>query len=72
MNNVGTLDRLVRLVIGALLTLAPFLTGWPVWSNPLALWASVIVRVVLIATSAFGFCPIYAALGLNSKGRRPA
>jgi hypothetical protein len=25
------------------------------------------VGVVLVATSAFGFCPIYAALGLGSK-----
>jgi hypothetical protein len=72
MRNVGTLDRLFRLVIGTVLTLAPFVTGWPVWTNPVALWASVVVGVVLVATSAIGFCPIYAALGLISKGRRPA
>ena len=72
MSNVGTIDRLVRLVIGAALTLAPFITGWPVWTSTVALWASVVVGVVLVATSAFGFCPIYAALGLSSKRKRLA
>ena len=71
MSNVGIIDRLVRLVIGAALVLAPFLTGWPLWSNAVALWASVVVGVVLVATSAFGFCPIYAALGMRSKRKRP-
>lgn len=70
MSNVGTIDRLVRLVIGAALTLAPFLTGWPLWTNAIALWASVVVGVALVATSAFGFCPIYAALGIGSKRKR--
>ncbi len=67
MANVGTPDRLVRLVIGAMLAAAPFLTWWAIWANPVALWTSVIIGTVLIATSALGFCPIYAALGLSSK-----
>jgi len=67
MSNLGSLDRLARLMVGAALVLAPFLTSWPLWTNALTLWAALIVGVVLVATSAFGFCPIYAALGLSSK-----
>ena len=72
MRNVGTLDRVVRLIVGALLIAAPFTTTWAVWANPIALWASIVVGAVLIATSAFSFCPIYAALGLSSKRKRLA
>lgn len=72
MSNVGTLDRIVRLIMGALLAAAPFLTAFPLWANPIAFWASIIVGAVLIATSAFSFCPIYAALGLSSKHKRLA
>ena len=72
MRNVGTLDRVVRLIVGALLIAAPFTTTWSVWANPIALWASIVVGAVLVATSAFSFCPIYAALGLSSKRKRLA
>ena len=72
MQNVGTPDRIARLIIGALLIAAPFLTGWPIWASALAFWAAIIVGVVLLATAVFSFCPIYAALGLNTRGRRRA
>jgi len=72
MSNVGTFDRIIRLVIGALLVIAPLVTGWPLWANPLAYGASIVVGLVLVATSAFSFCPIYAALGLSSKRKSAA
>jgi hypothetical protein len=67
MANVGSIDRIVRLIVGGLLVLAPFITGWPLWANPFVLWGTVVVGAVLAATSVLGFCPIYAALGLSSK-----
>lgn len=72
MSNVGTLDRIVRLAVGGLFVIAPFITSLPLWANPVAFWASIVVGAVLIATSAFSFCPIYAALGLTSKRKRLA
>jgi uncharacterized membrane protein len=72
MSNVGTLDRIIRLIVGALFVAAPFFTTLPLWANPIAFWASIIVGAVLVATSAFSFCPIYAALGLSSKPKRLA
>lgn len=70
MSNLGNLDRIIRFILGAVLIGAPFLTAWPIWSGSLAFWGALIVGVVLIATSALSFCPIYAALRLSSK-RRP-
>ncbi|WP_421760871.1 YgaP family membrane protein [Devosia sp.] len=70
MQNVGTPDRIARLVIGALLILAPLVTGWALFTNPLLMWGSLIIGVVLIATALFSFCPIYAALGLSTKPKQ--
>lgn len=70
MSNVGTLDRIIRLILGAVLVAAPLFTGWPIWSDSMALWGSIIVGGVLVATSALSFCPIYAALRLSSKRQR--
>lgn len=70
MSNVGNLDRIIRFILGAVLVVAPFGTGWPIWSDGLSFWGAIIVGAVLVATSALSFCPIYAVLRLGSK-RRP-
>lgn len=70
MQNVGTPDRILRLILGALLVVAPFFTGWALFANPLMVWGSVVVGAVLVATALFSFCPIYAALGLSTAPKR--
>lgn len=65
MSNVGTLDRIIRAIVGLVLIVVPFVAGWPV----LAAVIGAIVGVVLVATAAISFCPIYALLGLSSKRR---
>jgi hypothetical protein len=69
MSNVGNLDRIIRFILGAVLIGAPLVTGWPIWSDGLALWGTMGVGVVLVATAAVSFCPIYAALRLSTKHR---
>ncbi|MFN4212110.1 MAG: DUF2892 domain-containing protein [Devosia sp.] len=64
--NVGTLDRIARLVIGAVLVLLPLLPGIALFANPLWFWASLVVGVVLIGTALVRFCPLYAILGLST------
>lgn len=64
--NVGTPDRIARLVIGALLLLAPFVTGWALFANPVWTWVFVIVGLVLAVTAAVRFCPAYALLNLST------
>jgi hypothetical protein len=65
MTNVGTADRLIRAILGLALMATPWPAGWPApW-----LMAGVAVGLVILATSAFSFCPIYALVGLSSKRR---
>ena len=67
MSNLGTIDRVLRALVGAALVLLPWFSGWPLWSNQIAFIAAELVGVILVATAAFSFCPIYAALGLSSR-----
>ena len=60
--NIGTLDRAVRFAIGLALIayaipigFAP--TGWN-WIG----W----IGVIPLLTAAFGFCPLYAMLGMST------
>ena len=55
--NVGGIDRVLRVMLGAVLialtmmdTIGPL--GW--------------IGVVPLSTAALGFCPLYAVLGLNT------
>ena len=55
--NAGTLDRVLRLVIGLVL-IALTLTG------TIGVWGW--IGLVLVATAALGFCPAYTLLGINT------
>lgn len=57
--NVGSTDRLIRVALGALLVIGA-LMGYGAW-----MW----VGVVLIATAAINWCPIYRALGMSTRAK---
>jgi len=63
--NVGTIDRIIRVASGAVLAGLGF-TG--VIAGAAGIITGV-VGVVLIVTGAVGFCPLYAALGLSTHTR---
>lgn len=65
--NVGTPDRIVRVILGLLLIAAPFVTDQALFSNPVWTWTSVIVGFVLVATGAVRFCPAYRLFGLSTS-----
>ena len=55
--NVGSIDRVARVLIGLLLiTLAAMGT--------IGMWGW--IGIVLLATAAFGDCPLYSILGLST------
>jgi hypothetical protein len=59
--NVGSADRLIRIVVGiALISLFFVLEGNARWLG--------LIGVVLIATALISFCPLYKILGLSSTG----
>ena len=61
--NVGTADRLARLLVGLALVLAPFLSGGAIADQAILTAGAYIVGIVLMATAVFRFCPLYRLLG---------
>jgi hypothetical protein len=65
--NVGAIDRVARVVIGAALIVLPFITEFPIWANDIVRYGAIIVGVVVLGTAAFQFCPLYRVLGLSTR-----
>jgi len=61
--NMGTLDRIIRLVIASLIAVLYF-TG-----NLSGLAAIIlgILAVIFVATSLISFCPLYLPFGLSTR-----
>jgi len=63
-NNEGALDRIVRVVVGAGLLSLVFIGPHTPWGY---------LGIVPLATGLIGFCPLYAALGINTCAvRKPS
>ena len=66
--NMGLLDRAIRLVLAAVIvgvSLQQQLIG-----TPLLLWS--LLALVLAGTSAVGYCPPYALLGISTRRPLPS
>ena len=55
--NVGGIDRVLRVMLGAVLIALTMMDTIGPWG-----W----IGVVPLSTAALGFCPLYAVLGLNT------
>ncbi|MBN9317935.1 MAG: DUF2892 domain-containing protein [Devosia sp.] len=66
--NVGTPDRIFRLIVGVLLIVLPIFGG-AAFANPVLAVGLPVLGVVLVVTAFLAFCPIYAALGLSTRKR---
>lgn len=57
--NVGSIDRVLRIVLGiGLLSMLVFVDG------PAKFWG--LIGIVPLATAAMGFCPLYTILGIRT------
>lgn len=65
--NVGTVDRIIRLIIGVVLILAPFVSGMAMFENAVVTVIAIIVGLVMLVTSAMNFCPLYQITGLRTR-----
>ncbi len=64
-NNVGTLDRIIRALV-ALVIIGLYLMHMISGTLAIILW---VIAVLLLVTAALGYCPIYHILGISTKGK---
>ncbi|MBL4751291.1 MAG: DUF2892 domain-containing protein [Amylibacter sp.] len=64
--NVGKPDRIIRIIVGLILAVGPYVTNLSIWSTPTMMYGSVIVGLVLIGTALFSFCPLYRIVGIRT------
>ncbi len=54
--NVGTVDQIIRFIIGAVIIIAGYYYGsW---------WG--LIGLLVLATATFSFCPAYVPFGINT------
>ena len=61
--NIGTPDRIVRILVGVALLVWFFVDGGAGAFH----WAKAVVGIIAIATAAINFCPLYRMLGLKTN-----
>ena len=64
--NVGTVDRILRLVVGLLLVIAPFTGNIALFEGTIAMAISIAVGAVLILTGLMRVCPLYSLIGMRT------
>ena len=62
--NIGTPDRIVRIIVGLLLVVWFFFVPHGLWP-----WVGLIVGLVLLVTAAMNFCPLYRIFGISTRGK---
>ena len=66
--NVGNTDRIVRIVLAVLLTVGAWMAGFGSFGGIILL----VLALVMLLTSAVGFCPLYAPFAFSTKPRPAA
>lgn len=62
--NVGTIDRLMRLALGAVSIVVPFVMSLSALQSSVSQIILVLAGLVLMITAVFRFCPLYRLLGM--------
>jgi Protein of unknown function (DUF2892) len=61
--NMGTIDRVLRSLIGLLALAGAFGLGW---FSGWMVWAAAAVGVIMLVTAAVGTCPLYRLVGVDT------
>lgn len=64
--NVGSMDRVIRIVVGAALIALPYVTAMEIWANPLVKYGANAVGAILILTALVRFCPLLKLFGIST------
>jgi len=68
MINVGSIDRVLRFVLGAVLLAAPFLSPLAGYFAEIGAWKYALAGagVAMLGTAIFRFCPAYTLFGIRT------
>lgn len=64
--NVGTVDRIIRAVLGLVLLYLAFFSGVPAFEAGALKWIAALVGVVMLVVAAVRVCPIYTIFGIKT------
>ncbi len=64
--NVGGIDSIIRTALGVVAALAGFFVPMSMGLRIVAF----LIAVILLFTGIYGFCPIWFALGINTKEKK--
>ena len=65
-SNGGTIDRILRAALGAVLLYLAFASGMQFFASPLFKYGAALVGIIMLATSTLKMCPIYSILGFKT------
>lgn len=65
--NMGTIDRVIRAIIGVVLLWWAFSAG----AAGLWFWLALVVGAVMLITAAVGNCPLYSLIGIRTCRAAP-
>jgi hypothetical protein len=64
--NVGSIDRILRALLGAVLLYLAFASGLPLFDGAGVKYGAALVGLVMIVVSATRVCPIYSIFGVKT------
>lgn len=64
--NVGTIDRIMRAILGVVLLYLAFFSGLPTFDGAALKYGAVLAGVVMLGVAAVRMCPIYSIFGLKT------
>ena len=64
--NVGTIDRVLRAVLGVVLLYLAFGSGLPLFDSALFKYGAAVIGVVMLVVAAVRVCPLYSIIGIKT------
>ena len=64
--NVGPADRVLRVLLGALLIIAPLMNFAGLGANAVTAYVLMAIGAILMLTGVMSFCLIYRVLGIST------
>ncbi|MFV0408851.1 MAG: DUF2892 domain-containing protein [Paracoccus sp. (in: a-proteobacteria)] len=67
--NVGTVDRIIRALIGIVLLYLAFFSGVPFFAAGIGKFLAILVGIVMLVAAVVRVCPLYSIFGISTCTR---